>query len=189
MLNIEEIYSQLSSHMVKGVMFHEQMADYYDFLNLHGYKRCHEMHAFAEFKGLRRLHRYFINHYNKLVTEAPVESPEAIPASWLKYSRQDVDIQTRRNAVKAGIEKWVEWETETKKLYQDMYRELMSLGEVASANTFAECVTDVDRELKYAQRKHITLMSVDYDIDYIVMEQDALHEEFKEATRKVGEGL
>ena len=189
MLSVEEIYAELSAHMIKGIMFHEQMSNYYDFLNLHGYKRCHEYHCMAEMQGLRKLHRYYINHYNRLIPEKRVEDPEAIPANWLKYSRQDVDITTRRNAVKAGVEKWVEWETETKRLYQDMYKELMSLGEVASANTLAECVVDVDRELKYAQRKHITLMSVDYDADYIVMVQDDLHKEYKAKTEKVGDCL
>ena len=189
MLNVEEIYKRLSSHMIEGVMFHEKMANYYDFLNLHGYKRCHEYHTLVEMCGLRKLHRYYLNHYNRLIPEERVSDPEAIPESWLKYARQDVNVATKRTAVKDGIEKWMKWETETKRLYQDMYKELMDIGEVASATTLACCVVDVDKELKYAERKHITLMSVDYDIEYIVMEQSDLHEKFKEMTKKVGDDL
>ena len=31
-MTVEEIFRDLSAHMVKGVMIHEQLADYYDFL-------------------------------------------------------------------------------------------------------------------------------------------------------------
>lgn len=188
-MKIEEIYSELSSHMIKGIMFHEQMADYYDFLNLHGYKRCHEYHMFDEMCGMRKLHRYFINHYNMLIPENKVGDPDAIPKTWYQHMRNDVDISTKRNAVRTGIEKWVKWETETKDLYQRMYKELMDLGEVAAANKLACWVVDVDKELKYATRKYIMLMSVDFSLDYICMEQDDLHSKYKQKINDIGDCL
>lgn len=179
-MTVEEIFKELSSHMIKGVMIHEQMSDYYDFLNLHGYKRCHEYHAKCEMRGMRKLHRYFINHYNRLIEEENIENPNLIPASWYRYTRQEVDTNTKRNAVKTGIEKWVAWEKETKELYETMYDELMSLGEVASANKLSCYIHKVDKELKWATRKHINLVTADYDIGYILGEQDHLHDWYKE---------
>jgi hypothetical protein len=166
--------------MIKGVMIHEQMADYYDFLNLHGYKRCHEYHSKCEMKNLRHLHRYFINHFNRLIEEDPIENPDSIPSSWYRYTRQEVDTNTKRSAVKTGIEKWVAWETETKSLYQKMYTEAMNIGEVAAAKKIACYICGVDKELKWAQRKHLNLLSADYDIGYILGEQDHLHDWYKE---------
>mgnify|MGYP007101834086 FL=1 len=182
-MTVEEIFRDLSSHIIKGVMLHEQMADYYDFLNLHGYKRCHEYHMHCEMKSLRRLHRYFINHFNRLIEENTFDNPDAVPSSWYRYTRQDVDANTKRNAVKSGIEKWVAWEDETKKLYQKMYTELMTIGEVAAAKKVACLVHDVDCELKWAQRKHIDLMTVDYSISYIIGEQNYLHDWYKNKMR------
>ena len=43
-MTIKEIYAQIAEHMIKGMMIHEQLANYYDFLGLKGYKRCHEYH-------------------------------------------------------------------------------------------------------------------------------------------------
>ena len=179
-MSVEEIFKQISAHMIKGVMIHEQLSDYYDFLNLHGYKRCHEYHARCEMRSMRHLHRYFINHFGRLIEEEQIENPDVIPASWYRYKRDEVDVNTKRNAVKSGIEKWLAWETETKDLYQRMYKELMEIGEVAAAKKIGCLVCAVDKELKWAQRKHINLVSADYGIGYILGEQDHLHDWYKE---------
>ena len=179
-MSVDEIFRELSSHITKGVMLHEQMSDYYDFLNLHGYKRCHEYHAKCEMKYLRKLHRYYINHYNRLIEEEPIQNPDAIPSSWYRYTRQEVDANTKRSAVKSGIEKWVAWEQETKTLYEKAYKDLMELGEVAAANKLSCYVHAVDKELKWAQRTHINLVTADYDIGYILGKQDYLHDWYKE---------
>ena len=183
-MTVEEIFKKLLAHQIKGVMTHEQLANYYDFMNLHGYKRCHEYHAKREFDDMRKLQRYYINHFNKLIEEERVNDPEIIPASWYKYTRQEVDASTKRQAVKTGVEKWVEWETETKRLYEDMYNELLDLGEVAAAQKIACFVCAVDKELKWAQRKHINLLASDYNISYILGEQDHLHDWYKKKMRK-----
>ena len=174
-----EIFSGLASHMVKGMMFHAQMADYYDFLQLRGYKRCHEYHFKAESCNYRKLNRYYINHYNKLIEEERVDDPNVIPESWYNYTRMDVDMQTKRTAVKTAITKWVKWERETKQKFEEAYSELCAQDHVASALFIKEFIKDVDCELKYAERKHIDLMSVDYDMPYILGEQKALHDKYK----------
>lgn len=178
-MTVEEIYKKVSAHIIKGVMVHEQLSNYYDFLNLHGYKRCHEYHAKCEMRSLRKLHRYFINHFNRLIEDEQIADPNVIPASWYRYTRQEVDVNTKRSAVKTGIERWVDWEQETKELYQQMYKELMEIGEVAAANKMSCLVHDVDCELKWAQRKHIELMTADYNMAYILGEQNRLHDHYK----------
>ena len=178
-MTVEEIFSEMSGHMIKGLMFHDQMSDYYDFLSLRGYKRCHEWHYKTEMCGYRKLHRYAINHFGKLIEEKRVEDPEAIPQSWYRYNRNEVDAGTKRNAVKAGVEKWVSWEKETKALYERMYRELVGLGEDAAAIFVQKYIEDVDCELKWAERKAIELADVDYNLGFVVGEQTRLHDKYK----------
>ena len=175
----EEIFGKISSHMLKGLMIHEQLSDYYDFLNLHGYKRCHEYHMYKEMRMYRKLHRYVINSYNMLIEEDAFENPNIIPATWYRYKRQEVDASTKRSAVKTGIEKWVEWERETKAMFETMYEELMAINEVSAAKALCKLLCDVDKELKWAERKHIDLVMVDYNISYIIGEQDRLHDWYK----------
>lgn len=59
-MTVEEIFSKISAHMIEGMMFHEQMCNYYDFLGLHGYKRCHEYHYLCETIEHRKLERFYI---------------------------------------------------------------------------------------------------------------------------------
>lgn len=184
-MTVEEIFKQLSSHMIYGIMFHSQQADYYDFLNLHGYKRMSEYHLFSEMKSMRKLHRYYLNHFNKLIEEDEVGNPNVIPSSWYRYARQDVDTNTKRNAVKTAIESWVSWEEQTKDLYEAMYKELMDINEVAAAKQIACFMHDVDKELKWAQRKHITLKATDFSIDFILFEQENLHDCYKEKMKEI----
>ena len=183
-MELKEIYSGIASHMISGIMIHEQMANYYDFLGLEGYKRCHEYHMMKEMCNFRSLNRYFINHHNMLIPEDKIENPEMIPMSWYKYTRQDVDATTKRNAVQTGLKAWVDWEKDTKSLYEDMYRELMEIGEVASACKIKEFICDVDCELKKAERYLLNKESANYDMVMIVGEQKRKHDKYKKKLKK-----
>ena len=176
---VEEIFAKLKNHMLEGMVFHDQMARYYDFLNLKGYKRCHEYHYFEETLGYRKLCRYFMNHYHMFIPFEDMNNPRVIPDSWYRYTRQEVDTGTKKSSVKSGVEHWVKWEKETKQLYQDMYKELVEIGEIAAAELIACYVKDVDCELKYAERKHLDLESINYDLPTIVIEQHDLHEKYR----------
>lgn len=188
-MEVSEIFSKIANRMIQGLMFHEQMSNYYDFLGMKGYKRCHEYHYLEETCKYRQLCRYYINHYSKLIPYSEVEDPDAIPESWYRYTRQDVDVSTKKNAVRNGLEKWVEWETGTKDLYEKMYKELMDAGEVASALYLSEFIRGVDCELKKVQRYHISKLATGYDLIDIMQEQIRKHDKYKEKTEEVGKLL
>ena len=185
-MTVGEIFSQISDRQVTGLMLHEQMADYYDFLNLRGYKRMHEYHYLAESASMRGVHRYYINHFNKLLTAGHPVNPAAIPSSWANYSRFDVDAATKRRAVKDGLAKWREWEAETKKLYEKMYKHLCEMDEIAAAGKVRQLIEDVDQELKCVERMKLELDAVDYDLSVIVPCQTALHDEYAEKEKSIG---
>lgn len=185
-MTLEEIFSNIAKHMVKGMMIHDQMANYYDFLGLKGYKRCHEYHYLCECCEFRGLNRYFINHENKLIPLAGVENPNIIPETWYKYSRQDVDTNTKKNAVKNGYALWESWEKETKQLYEDMYKELMNIDEIAAALKIKELICDVDKELKDVERCVLELKAVDYNMSHIISMQEHYHEKYRKCTKKLG---
>lgn len=167
-------------------MFHEQFANYYDFLALRGYKRCHEYHFFEETCAFRSLNRYFINHYGKLIPAEKVEDPKVIPDNWYKYTRQAVEPATKVAAVKNGLQSWVEWEKETKSLYEQMYGELMELGEVAAATKVHELICNADCELKKTERYHLSKKAADFSIADIMADQEHMHDKYKKKSRKLG---
>lgn len=187
-MTLDEIYADISAHMIKGLMVHEQFADYYDFLGLSGYRRCHEYHFFEESRAFRELSCYYINHHNKLIPYKPVEDPKVIPFNWYGHARDDVDSSTIKNAIKTGLIKWVSWEKETKILYERMYKELMDIGEVASAIKIKELICDVDSELKEAEQFYLNKEAIGYDLVSIVEEQKPCHKKYKSKLRKCFNG-
>lgn len=184
-MTTDEIYSRIANHMIRGLMTHEQLANYYDFLGLKGYKRCHEYHYIAETCNYRKLCRYYINHFNKLIPYSEVDNPHIIPDTWYVHVRQDVDTNTKKNAVKNGLQLWVDWERETKHLYEQLYKELMDINEVAAACNLKYFIKDVDHELKKAERYLIEKESVSYDMVTILDEQQKKHDKYKCKVKEV----
>ena len=182
-MTIEEIFGKISAHMVEGLMLHSQMAEYYEFLGLDGYSQCHEYHYLCESRSYHKIIIDYIKCYNKLLPVSAAEDPGIIPASWRKYARTDVDTNTKRNAVKTGLEKWVTWERESKQLYEQMYQELMNLGEIATAQKILDLVKDVSEELKVAEQYHLNKRATDYDIVDIIEEQECKKDKYDSKCR------
>lgn len=184
-MTVEEVFGQITTRQINGFMMHEQLADYYDFLGLKGCKRCHEYHYYEESASFRRISRYYINHYNRLLMEMPVQNKNVIPPAWRSHVRQDVDSSTKRAAVKEALEKWVSWETETKHHYEMMYSELLKMDQIAAAEEVMCLIKDVDKELKVAQRKHLERKADDYDMKNIIDEQQRIHDKYVKKIRKM----
>ena len=170
-MTVAEIFKDISAHMIKGLMVHSQLADYYRFLGLKKYAKCHEKHFEEESHNWRCLSRYYIEHFNALIETERIDDPEVIPGDWFNYKRADVDIMTKRRAVENGLHEWIEWEKDTKRLYEDMYSELMNNNMIAAALFISQFICDVDKELSEAQGYHLYKKAVDYDMEHIVSEQ------------------
>ena len=178
-MTVEEIFNKLASHMVEGIMYHDDMAKAYDFLGFYGFAKCHDYHHICETKNYRKLSHYYATHFHKLIKLEELNQPKIIPENWFKHATPEVDVATKRNSVKDLITKWVNWEKETKVLYQSMYQELCSIGEVAAA-MLVECfICDVDEELEWAQKKWIKFETLGYDIGAILKCSEALHKKYK----------
>ena len=52
-MNCAEVFSKIDAHMKTGMILHDQLANYYDFLGLMGFKRLHEYHFLREAVSMR----------------------------------------------------------------------------------------------------------------------------------------
>ena len=166
-MTVTEIFTQLSSHMVKGLMVHEQLANYYDFLGLDGFRREQEEHFIEESKNYRELCHFYSSHYNHLIGMDKVENPKLIPESWFKYSRFDVDPSTKRNGVENGFKEWKNWETNILGLLERSYKELLNMNEIAASVYLKKMIERVESELQEIDCKILLLKATDYDLVYI----------------------
>lgn len=184
-MTVEDVFAKIRQNMIKGLMLHDELANYYDFLGLKGYKRCHEYHYFKESGCYREINKFFINYYNKLIAELPVEEPKIISEAWSRHKRMDVDNGTKKTAVKNGLKMWLDWETETKKLYIEMRRELIAVNEMVAACKVQELICEVSEELKSIERYCIEKKAIDYDLSVIMAEQQCKHDMYKKKIKKL----
>lgn len=80
-MTVDEIFSGLAAHMIKGLMIHSQMMSYYDFLGLEGYGECHKYHYWEEGQRHIDLIEHYFKYHHKLIKSEKVEDPNLIPKS------------------------------------------------------------------------------------------------------------
>lgn len=173
-MTIEEIGSSIAERLLEGAMKHDQFANYYAFLGFQGYKLCHEYHCFEENCNYRKFVSYFIQQYDKLISTFSLgsfNSPSIIPDTWYGFNRGNVDINTCRNAVKTGLEKYVQWEVQTKRFFEDMSIQAMNMNEMGLVIKLEELICDVEKEIEKAKKQHLLIKATDYDLSAVVGEQ------------------
>lgn len=185
MSTVEETFSNISGHMVKGLMIHDQMSNYFNFLGLPGFQREQEYHFYEEVVAYRKLIRYYLDHYNKLPVEPQFDNPAVIPSNWYKYARQDVDTSTKRNSIRDGFTKWIDWEKETKSLYEKAASDLYMDGSVAGSIVVEKLVQDVDQELARAEEEMLLLESMGYDLVQLSDMQDRIEKKYEKKLKEI----
>ena len=184
----EEICKLVAQRLLQGCMNHEQFANYYDFLGLEGYSVFHEYHFFEEMFNYREFITYYIDHQDRLVQDFSPNSLTSfniIPDNWYSYTRDDMDTNTRRNAVKSGIEKYVHWEKETKKFLEDMYSQSIQQGFIGISIQIKKCIKSVEEEIKHANKTYLEIKATEYDMPTIVSKQDYLIKKYKKKLRQI----
>ena len=184
----EEICKLIAQRLLQGCMNHEQFANYYDFLGLEGYSIFHEYHFFEQMHGYREFITYYIDHQDKLVQDFSPNSLSTfniILDNWYDYKREDVDINTRRNAVKSGLEKYIHWEKETKKFLEDMYTQATQQGFVGISIQIKKYIKSVEEEIKHANKVYLEIKATDYDMPTVVAKQDYLIKKYTKKLRQI----
>ena len=179
-MTIEQIGSLVAQRLLQGTMNHQQFSNY-NFLGLEGYKLFHEYHFFEQTSGYTEFINYFMEHFNRFVPKFTTDSltiGSIIPDNWYDYSRGDVDLNTKRNAIKNGLERYVRWERQTQKFLEDIYTEAINIHEIALAKKIKEHILAVDKEIKKAEQMWLEIKSTDYDLPTIVSKQDYLKKKY-----------
>ena len=204
---LQQLYSELIDRMKQGVEMHEQLADYYGFLNLPGYQKCHEYQMLCELLTYRKAKDAYMKEYNQLVPASNMMNGmanmaanngmnnmnnggnynyrEVIPQTWYKYTRYDVDSGTKRTAVKDGFKKWVDYEKETKQFLTNMVQRLEQQNDRESARKLDYLIDHVQKEIETAEEKMMALENSGYDMNYILQQQEPLKMKYAEKIRKM----
>ena len=181
--SVDDVFAEINARQIAALMMHDQMADYFDFLGLSGYKRLHLYQYFAESKERRDVAHYYINHHGKLIPDRFEGNVQMIPESWRSANRMSVGKSTKQKAVEDGFSVYLGWEQATKDVYQKYATALREQGYVADAIFVDRLVEDVDNELERLERIITDLITSGYDPVYIVESKKELHDKYKKKMR------
>lgn len=184
--------SRMASHMIEGVMVHEQLMNVYLFAGLYGESVKHKSHYLAESQNYADLCEYCMKVYGVLVN-ASIKStaiPSLIPKSWLSSSQFDLDYDTRIEIIKSADDEWIKWETETLDLYNDIYSHLIASSSSSTSEFIKKYILDVESELMEAKREKLEHSAVNYDMPFIMERQETMEHFYnKEIVKHIKEKL
>ena len=176
---VEQIYSEIDERMGKGLCFHEQLADYFCFLGLQGFKRMLEYQYMNECADKRKLHRRYIDMHHRILPVKQIQAPVFIPQSWSNYTTENIDDTVIPKFVKSALSEWKQWEEGTKETYKEAWNMLKDAGFATDAEHIKSMIKDVEKELKDIHRIAETLNGTGYDVNMIHGIQDKYHEKYK----------
>lgn len=175
----KEVYAAINARQVTAMMFHSEMADLFGFLNLDGFKEMHEHQFLCESASFRAIRNYFMTHYGKLLPDEEVYPVEVIPDDWYRYKRTEVTAEVRKQAVKAAVEQYLDWEKETKEFYSQMASLLMSWKKTPDFGKVNDLVQEVCEEIKRVEHLYLELKSVNYETEHVLAMQPKLSRKYK----------
>lgn len=181
-----KIFTEVSHLLIENIMRHEQFADVMDFLGLRGFKRMGEYHYIKENSELRGIHRYAINHFNKMIFDKEITTVKIIPSSWEGATRQQVDESVRKKYVKQFFTEWRDWELSAREKYQEWYKKLIEEGKIDAGCKILCLLKDNEKEIKCLERHIIEYEAVGWDMSYIMFKQDEIHDCYEDKCKHIG---
>lgn len=148
-MNVMDIISTAVRHMVEGLMFHDQMMQFFLYMGLPGLARLQEKRYLSESKAMARLQRYAVQAYGTIPSDSGTNARDYIPSTWRDSPRNLVDLRGMENA-RVALETWEGWEADTCKLYGQLYFQAGEIRDAAASETLAELVRDADKEHRFA---------------------------------------
>lgn len=176
---LEQIYSEIDERMCMALAFHEQLADYFCFLGLQGFKRMAEYQYMKECAEKRKVHKRYIDYHHKVIPVKDYKKPVMIPKEWGRYTTHDIDDSVVPKYVRIALEEWYNWEMETKECFSELCEKLMSIGQHTDYEFLKEMILDVEKECKKITRMIEQLNGTGYDTTTIHGMQDKYHEKYK----------
>lgn len=88
---------QIIDHIMKGVIFHIRLSEYYNFISLDGFSNFHAHQAKEEFCSSLKAQRCYMDNEDKLISSIAFQPTEnIIPQDWYSHIKKDVDTATVR---------------------------------------------------------------------------------------------
>lgn len=94
----------------------------------------------SEVAGKRKLHHKYINLHHKIIPMKQVDLPQVIPSDWSRYTTADVNDNVLPKFVRSAMQRYKDWEEQTKQLYEELWQQCTNYGMTADADYISKLV-------------------------------------------------
>lgn len=175
---MKEVIQKIIAHQAEGVVFHDMMIDYFDFLGLDGFMKLHEHQAVEEACEYREMKEFFIDHFQTMYAPIEMKAPSVIPNDWQKHKTTEINAASVRTLTKNAFDLYLKWEKETRELYKECAKALKDEC-IECYYKVLELLDDVEKEIRNLDDMMVDLQVSDYDAKSITKMQCKLKREFK----------
>lgn len=173
-MTVHEIFTSLNNRMVGAMMIHTQLTQLFTFIDLLPDARRQEQQLQEESHGMMELNKYYAQHYHLLSIADNPPQIDILDLGLFKKSSKDLSSEDIVYLIQYGMNQWLEWEHQSKVIYEDAYNSLIDLSEVAAAEFIMRYVRDVDQELKDVESLYKVRKAIDWDLPTIYDKQSRL---------------
>jgi hypothetical protein len=160
--------------MIGAMMIHTQLTQLFIFIDLLPDARRQEQQLQEESHGMIELNKYYAQHYHLLSIADNPPQIDVFGLGLFKKPSKELTPEDKMRLIQYGMTAWIEWERQSKVIYEDAYNNLIELSEVAAAEFIMRYVRDVDQELKDAEMLYKVRDGIGWDLPTIYDKQARL---------------
>lgn len=145
-MTCKEAMLTIIQRQTEGLMYHDEMSDYYAFLGLGALKDLHKKQTKEELSSLRKAKCHFISTFGVLPIYSATD-PKAIPPDWKNKTTSDVDEQSLKILIETSLSGYLSWEEKTCSIYKlaaQTFKENMNFPLYREA---CEMIEEVQKEI------------------------------------------
>ena len=164
-MTCQEAMLAIIKRQTEGLMYHDEMTDYYTFLNLGLLKKIHRRQTEEELRALQKVKCDFITAFG-VFPDYDITDPKAIPASWMQKTSDEADEPSLKILIQANLMKYLQWEEETCKIYKASAKTLKENMNFHLHREVCEMIEDVQKEIHEIKELQSEAMLYDYCPSY-----------------------
>ena len=130
----------------EGLMYHDEMTDYYAFLNLGMLKKLHKKQTEEELEALQKAKCTYISAFG-MIPFYTAEDPRAIPPDWKNKTNSEVDETSLQFLAQASLSDYLKWEEDTCEIYKASAEALKENMNFHLYRKVCDMIEDVQKEI------------------------------------------
>lgn len=173
-MTTHNVFTKLANRMVGAMMVHTQLTELFNFIDLEADAKRQKKQLHEETDGLLKLEKYAAQHHHILITSDNPPQVDILNFDILERPNDKLSPDDKIHLIQYALKEWIEWEKKSKVIYEDSYRNLIDMSEIATADFVLQYVRDVDKELRDAEFLYRVRDAIDWDLPTIYDKQARL---------------